>query len=176
MTLMPPTTVPPEGIGAARAAALAEISRLHRRAARGIYPLALFLLVSIGAVRGFSFIPPLSERAWQILGAPPPITLISAFLVIYLFSAIVLTLGRMAGGSEKYGGMSHLGYLTAFYIFLYFAGGLDESFWAVFAGGLTILGLEAFQIWNQCTEEIRREKALLAELKKKEKDRDGAAK
>ena len=70
----------------------------------------------------------------------------------------------MMEGSDKTGGIAHLGYLGAFFFFYHFSGRLDEHFWAVFAGGTTILALEGYQLWNYCNEEIQKEKDVLAEL------------
>lgn len=141
-----------------------EIRRLHRLSNRGLWGLSLFILISLGAQQNFAFWPPISDGARAVLGAAPPVKLISIALVVYSFSALVLILSRMMEGSDTYRGWSHLGYLSGFYAFYYYAEALPENFWAVFAAGFTILALEYFQIWNYCSEGIRTEKELLRKL------------
>lgn len=94
----------------------------------------------------------------------PPAGFISIALVVYVFSAVMLSLARMMEGSDKIGGIAHMGYLGAFFFFYHFSGDMDAHFWAVFAGGATILTLESFQRWNYCREEIQREREVLAGL------------
>ena len=103
---------------------------------------ALFLLLSMAALSDFSFFPSFPANIRTILGRPPSVNMISAVLLLYIFSAIILILSRMMSGSGKYGGVSHVGYLAGFYFFYHFSGKLPENFWAVFAAGVTILGLE----------------------------------
>jgi hypothetical protein len=147
-----------------RQAKLREIRRLQLRSYFGVLGLVIFLVISLGAVQEFSFLPALPTDIREILGAAPPVRLISIALVVYSFSALILTLSRMWSGSDAYRGWSHLGYLTAFYAFYGFAEALDENFLAVFAAGLTILGLEHYHLWSHCNEAIDREKQLLARL------------
>jgi hypothetical protein len=90
--------------------------------------------------------------------------MISAVLLLYIFSAIILILSRMMSGSGKYGGIGHVGYLAGFYFFYHFSGRLPENFWAVFAAGVTIFGLESYHLWIYCSEEIAREREALALL------------
>lgn len=142
----------------------AEIRRLQRLSNRGLWGLALFIFISLGAQRNFDFFPPLSEGARAVLGAAPPVKLISIALVVYSFSGLVLILSRMMGGTETYRGWSHLGYLSGFYLFYFYAEALSDNFWAVFAAGCTILTLEYYSIWNYCNEAIRTEKELLGKL------------
>lgn len=139
-----------------------KIRRLKAKASRGLFALALFIAVSIGAVQNFEFLPPFSPHIRAILGTPPSANMISAALMLYSFSAIILILARMMSGSGSYSGFSHVGYLTAFFAFYHFSGALDENFWAVFAAGITVLGLESYHIWTFCTEEIKKEQENLA--------------
>jgi len=60
--------------------------------------------------------------------------------------------------------VSHVGYLAGFYGFYHFSGKLAENFWAVFAAGVTILGLEGYHLWIYCSEEIERARDVLAFL------------
>jgi hypothetical protein len=135
-----------------------KIRRLKTRANRGLITITVFIAVSLIAVQSFGSLVAIPLRIRHILGAPPSATLISVALIVYSFSAILMTLSRMTTGSGDYGGMSHVGFLTGFYVFYFFSDALPDNFWAVFAAGATVLGLEAYQIWNWCMEEIRREK------------------
>jgi hypothetical protein len=90
--------------------------------------------------------------------------MIGAVLLLYVFSGIILILSRMMSGSGKYGGVSHVGFIAGFYFFYHFSGKLPENYWAVFAAGVTILGLEGYQLWIYCSEEIEKERELLAFL------------
>ena len=126
--------------------------------------MALFILFSIGALRDFSFLLSLDESIRATLGHPPPANMISALLILYIFSAIILILSPMKSGSGKYSGISHVGYLAGFYVFYHFSGTLPENFWAVFVAGITILGLESYHIWIYCSEEIEKEREILASL------------
>ncbi len=94
--------------------------------------------------------------------------MINTALIVYSFSAILLILSRMMGGYGAYGGIIHVGYLAAFYGFYHFAGVLDENFWAVFAAGMTILGLETYHVWIYCVEHMKGEGHVLEEDEKKE--------
>lgn len=144
----------------------AQIRKLEIRASSGLWVLALFTLLSIGASKEFSFIPELSPRALEILGPPPPADLISVALVAYSLSAIVLALSRLMSDSRPKGSLIHLGYLTAFYVFYYFSGTLKENFWAVFVAGMTILGLKSYHLWNYYSEQQRIEEQNLAAMEK----------
>jgi len=150
-----------------RSEAASNIQRLQNKFTRELLVIALFLLLSIGGLSDFAMLPALPESVRKILGQPPSGNMISALLVLYVFSAIILILSRMMSGSEKQGGMGHLGYLAGFYFFYHFSGKLPENFWAVFAAGATILGLESYHIWIYSSEAIERERELLATLERK---------
>ena len=139
-----------------------KIRRLKSKSNRTLYAMALFIALSIGAMRDFAFLPPLSQKVHDFLGESPSAGMISAVLFLYSFSAIILILSRMMSGSGSYGGFSHVGYLAGFYLFYHFSGAMDEYFWAVFASGMTIMGLESYQVWNWCREEIRLEEEMLS--------------
>lgn len=132
-----------------------EINRLHRFSLRGILALALFLVVCILAWRGFFFLPA-PDAVTAILGKPPSARIISIALLIYTFSAIILSLSRMTSNIEHHSSFSHVAYLTGFFLFYYFAKSLDDNFWAVFGSGITILGVESYRIWTFCADGISR--------------------
>jgi len=125
----------------------------HKAKTRELLAIALFIGVSIAALRGFDLFPPLSEHAREILGPAPSQGMLSMALVVYSFSAIILSLSRMMGNALKTGHLAHAGYLGAFYIFYYLSGLLSENFWAVFAAGVTIFALESYQIWSYSEDE-----------------------
>jgi hypothetical protein len=60
----------------------------------------------------------------------------------------------MAAGIEHRSSFSHVGFLTAFFLFYYFGKSLEENFWAVFGSGITILGVESYRIWTFCADGI----------------------
>lgn len=134
---------------------------------RGLWPLALFLVLSIGAWRGFDMLPAIPGDVRALLGPAPPERLISIALVVYSFSAIILILSRMMGESKASGGIRHLGYLGAFFLFYQYAGVMRENFWAVFAAGMSILCLSAYHQWVQCGELIRQERESLDERQRR---------
>lgn len=147
-----------------RKEALENIRALHRTFSIELLAAGLFLLLSLAASSDFSFFPSLPANIRTALGRPPSVNMISAVLLLYIFSAIILILSRMMSGSGSYGGVSHVGYLAGFYVFYHFSGKLPENFWAVFATGVTILGLEGYHLWIYCSEEIARARDLLAFL------------
>lgn len=130
-----------------------EINRLNRFSTRGILALSLFIVVCIFARSGFYFLPA-PETVTAYLGSPPSARIISIVLLLYTFSAIILSLSRMTAGIEHKSSFSHVGYLTAFFLFYYFGKSLEENYWAVFGSGITILGVESYRIWNFCAEGI----------------------
>lgn len=130
-----------------------EISRLNRFSTRGILALSLFLMVSILAWWGFPFLPT-PDTVTALLGKPPSARIISMALLLYTFSAIMLSLSRMTAGIEHRSSFSHVGYLTTFFLFYYFGKSLEENYWAVLGSGITILGVESYRIWTYCAEGI----------------------
>jgi hypothetical protein len=130
-----------------------EISRLNRFSSRGILALSLFLIVCILAWCGFFFLPT-PDTVTALLGRPPSARIISIALLLYTFSAIVLSLSRMTAGIEHRSSFNHVGFLTVFFLFYYFGKSLEENYWAVFGSGITILGVESYRIWTFCTEGI----------------------
>jgi len=134
-----------------------EIDRLNRFSSRGVLALALFLVVSILAWSGFPFLPA-ADAVTTLLGKPPSSRIVNIVLVIYTFSALILSLSRMTAGIEHRSSFCHVGYLTVFYLFYYFGKSLEDNYWAVFGAGMTILGVEAYRIWTFCIEGISRKK------------------
>jgi hypothetical protein len=146
---------------------LVNIRKLQSKLTAELLSIALFLLLSIAALNNFAFFPSLPEAIRASLGRPPSVNMISAVLLLYVFSAIILILARMMSGSGRYGGVGHVGYVAGFYIFYHFSGKLPENFWAVFAAGVTVLGLEGYHLWIYCSEGIEKEREVLAFLDEK---------
>jgi hypothetical protein len=134
-----------------------EVTRLNRFSTRGIAALALFLGVSMLAWRGFMFLPA-PETIAASLGNPPSAGIISIVLLVYTFSALILSLSRMSSGIEHRSSFSHVAYLAAFYFFYYSGKSLESNYWAVFGAGITILGVESYRIRTYCTEAIAKKK------------------
>ena len=143
------------------------IVRLKTKASRGLFAMALFIALSIGAIRDFDFLPSLPPRVHALLGHPPSVNLISPVLLLYSFSAIILILSRMMSGSGVSSSFTQVAYLAGFYFFYHFSGAMEENFWAVFAAGVTILALDSYHVWTYCTEEIKKEQEILEEIAKK---------
>ena len=140
-----------------------EIERTRRFSNRGLCALSLFLVVSTLARRGFAFLPP-AEKIVASLGAPPSPQVISLVLILYTFSAIVLSLSRMMSGIRHRSSFCHVGYLFAFYLFYYLAQGLADNYWAVLGAGFTILCMESYRIWTYCNDLILKKSEQLAFL------------
>jgi len=140
-------------IATLRQGLLDEMERTRRFSNRGLCALSLFLVLSTLAWRGLSFLPP-AEQIVAALGAPPTAQVISLVLVLYTFSAIVLSLSRMMSGIRHRSSFCHVGYLFVFYLFYYLAQGLADNYWAVFGAGFTILCMESYRIWTYCTDLI----------------------
>ena len=148
---------------------LEKISELHALSRKGLWGLALFVAISTLAAyfRNFNLMAAVSPEVRDFLGKPPSSEMISIALVVYSFSALILILARMSADKETYRGWAHLGYLSGFYIFYFVSHALHENFWAVFAAGLTILGLEYYNVWSYSVDAIKKEKELLTQLEKK---------
>lgn len=142
-----------DGADSLRQELMREINRLNRFSVRGILALSLFLVVCILAWWEFSFLPA-PEKVTALLGKPPSAGIISIALLLYTFSAIILSLSRMTAGVEHRSSFSHVAYLTLFFLFYYFGKSLEENYWAVFGSGVTILGVESYRIWTFCAEGI----------------------
>jgi len=144
----------------------AKIKKFELLSSTGLWILALFTALSMGAYRNFDFLPPLSEGIRALLGEGPPVKYINWALVVYGFSAIILVLTNMASDKKPRGALAHFGYLGAFFIFYHFSEGLKENFWAIFVVGLTILGLQSYHVWNYYHEKIYEQREILEELNK----------
>jgi len=132
---------------------ISEINRLSRLSSRGVMALSLFLVVSIFAWLGFPMFPA-PDTVIAVLGKPPTARMVSIALLIYTFSATILSLTRMIAGIEHRSSFVHVGFLSGFFLFYYFGKSLDDNYWAVLGSGITILGVESYRIWSFCSEGI----------------------
>ncbi|MCF6267250.1 MAG: menaquinol oxidoreductase [Desulfuromusa sp.] len=160
------TEAPLPDINPLRKQVQAKIKRLELHSSTGLWILALFTVLSMGAFHNFDFLPPLSEGIRSALGDGPPVKYINWALVMYGFSAIILILTQMASDKKPRGALGHFGYLGVFYLFYHFSEGLSENFWAIFVVGLTILGLQSYHVWNYYHEKIQEQREILVELDK----------
>lgn len=161
-------TGPPKTAEEQRATLVLSIKRLRRGSHRGLLAIVAFAVISIPAMLSEQIFPPLSPATRKLLGTPPSSNMISALLVVYAFSAILLVLGRITNGSPKLVSFSHIGYLVCFYAFYYFSDVLPENFWAVLATGMTILSLESYHIWSYSMARIREQEEELTLLERRE--------
>jgi hypothetical protein len=143
----------------------ADIKRLSTLSNRGLWAMSLFMLISMMAWQDFPLLP-LPDTVTALLGAPPTPGMISMVLLLYTFSAIILSLARMMAGIEHKSSFCHVAYLTTFFLFYYFAKALDDNYWAVFGAGVTILSVESYRIWSYCRETLERKKEQLEYVKK----------
>lgn len=153
-----------------RTALLESIRQLQARSYRGMWAIVAFACASVPVMLSEQILPPLTPEIKRMLGTPPSSNMISALLVVYAFSAILLVLGRITNASPKIVSFSHIGYLTCFYAFYYFSGVLSENFWAVLATGMTILSLESYHIWSLSIAQIREEEEKLVLLERRIKN------
>lgn len=101
---------------------------------------------------------------WQrVMGRPPPPSWIGAAFLLYVFSALVLSLARLADNEAPFTGFRHVAYLAAFYGFYAVAGALEENYWAVLVGGFAVLTLEGYRNWVRYRLQIREELEKLGE-------------
>lgn len=148
----------------ARREAAERIRQFQKYSFRGLWYLAIFLLMSLGVQQGVGHLPVFPPSLKQLLGAPPSSAMISGLLIVYSFSALILILGRMTTGTATFSGFSHLGYLLVFYAFYYVSNALYDNYLAVLAAGITILSLEAYHVWTWNQDRIRQEKHYIVRL------------
>jgi hypothetical protein len=165
-TLTPDSETTMPDINPLRQQVQAKIRKLELLSTSGLWILAFFTALSIGASRDFDFLPTFSDSVHEMLGAAPPTNFINWALVLYGFSALIMVLTQMTGGKKPRIGWAHLAYLAAFYTFYHFSGELHENLWAVFTVGITILSLQGYHVWNYYKDKIHEEREILAELDK----------
>jgi hypothetical protein len=154
----------PVGAGSAQEIQ-ARIDRLRALGRRPWWVLAGFTLISAIAIPGL-LLPEVTPGMRQLLGAPPPLVLIHLALVVYTFSALVLSLARMISGTDAERCWMPLLYIIPFYFFYYVSEALRDNYWAVFAAGLTVVGMECYRCWSWIKETLQEEERALARLRR----------
>jgi hypothetical protein len=131
----------PEGLNCAMLYALSR---------KGLWGLLIFLMISVAAflVKDFNLYQSLPEPVLEILGCPPPATLIHLALTGYSFTVVVPVLIRLANGDNPLLRWYHLPCRVAFYFFYLVSTTLPENFVAALTiGGLLYL-VEQVGIWS----------------------------
>jgi hypothetical protein len=144
----------------------AKIRKFELLANSGLWVLALFTGLSIGAYREFEMLPTLGENVRALLGAGPPVNMINWALVLYGFCALIIALAQMTGNKRPRGVLANFCYLSAFYAFYHLTGAMRDNFWAVFTVGMTILSLQGYHVWNYYRDQVREQQEILIELNK----------
>ena len=133
------------------------LTALHALSRKGLWGLLLFLLASLAAfvTRDFNLYQALPESVLQVVGCPPPATMIHLALTGYSFSIVVPVLIRMATGENPVVGWRHLFYRVAFYPFYLFSMALPENFVAVVTIGILLYVVEQIGIWSYMHKHLR---------------------
>ncbi len=136
-----------------------ELEVLSRRCLQGFFG---FLLVSscFFAIRGLDLLAPLTEGTRELLGCPPPPALTTLALALYLFSEVVLILGRTAAGTKPLLKWQHLVYRCSFFLCYAVANVLNAYFLGVFVAGLVIFGLEMLNLWVYSMKTLPQERGV----------------
>lgn len=125
-------------------------AELQAMARKGLWGLLLFLLtgVLVFLVRDFNLYRVLPEAVLEVLGGPPPATLIHLALAGYSFTVVVPVLIRMANGEQPVVGWRHLFWRLAFYLFYLVSTTLPENFLALVVIGSLLYLVEQAGIWS----------------------------
>lgn len=127
----------------------------HHLSRHNLWELFLFLLVSICAynVRDLNLFSLASEPLRQLLGYPPPASMVSIALAVYFGSSVILGVKALVSRSRPVSTWNHLGYRSAFYFFYSFTGGIADHFLPVLLTGLLLYGLDQchLRFYNQGT-------------------------
>ncbi|OQY20419.1 MAG: hypothetical protein B6I36_01205 [Desulfobacteraceae bacterium 4572_35.1] len=142
------------------------IDSLHALSRQGLWGLLTFVLISVVVVyfQDINLLANVSQQTREFLGKPPSAKLINIALAVYSFSALILTLSRLADSTESYRGWAHVGYLTGFYMFYFLANAVRVNSMAVLVSGITILGLEYYSVHSFTAASIRRERTIMKKL------------
>lgn len=140
-----------------------ELQALSRRCLQGLFA---FLSISVGffQVRQLDLLAPLTQGVQEFLGCPPPPVLTTLALGIYLFSEVVLILGRTGGGARPALKWQQLVYRSIFFFFYAVAGVLDGYFLGVFVAGLVLYGLELLNLWTYSMKHLPQEREMAGKL------------
>jgi hypothetical protein len=124
-------------------------AELQALARKGLWGLLLFLLSGalLFLVRDFNLYRVLPAAVLQVLGSPPPATLIHLALAGYSFTVVVPVLIRMANGEQPVIGWCHLFWRLAFYLFYLVSTTLPENFLVLVVIGIFLFLVEQAGIW-----------------------------
>jgi len=127
-----------------------DTSALHAMSRRGLVGLLFFLVASVAAfmVQDFNLYKALPEAVLQVLGCPPPATLIHLALTGYSFTVVTRVLIRMATGVHPVVAWHHNLCRPVFYLFYLVSTTLPENFIAVLTIGILLYGVEQVGIWT----------------------------
>ncbi len=116
---------------------------------KGLWGLLAFLLAGVAAfmAQDFNLYRSLPETVLQILGCPPPETLVHLALAGYSFTVVVPVLIRIANGDNPQVGWRHLFCRAAFYLFYLASATLSENLLVVIIIGVLLYVLEQVGIW-----------------------------
>lgn len=119
---------------------------MHPQTRRNLWALLIFLLASIFALpmRHVQFLELFPVEAHWLLGAPPPIFLVTVAMFVYVFATLVLVGYRLQGGQPPNWKYRDLALRLVFYALYLFAGGLDSHFYGVLIASLLLFALEQF--------------------------------
>jgi len=123
---------------------------LHALSRKGLWGLLVFLVASVAAfmVQDFNLYQSFPEPVLEILGCPPPATLIHLALTGYSFTVVVPVLIRMATGENPVISWYHLPCRVVFYLFYLASTTLPENFVAAFTIGCLLYVVEQVGIWS----------------------------
>lgn len=130
---------------------------LHALSQKGLWGLLFFLLAGVAAflVQDFNLYQSFPEPVLQILGCPPPATLIHLALTGYSFTVVVPVLIRMATGDNPVVGWHHFLCRSVFYLFYLVSTTLPENFVAVMCIGSLLYAVEQVGIWSYMYKQLR---------------------
>jgi len=133
-----------------------DASTLHSMSRRGLIGLLFFLICGVAAfmVQDFNLYKALPEAVLQVLGCPPPATLIHLALTGYSFTVVVPVLIRMATGAHPVVAWHHNLCRSIFYIFYLISTTLPENFIAVLTIGILLYAVEQVGIWSYMHKHI----------------------
>lgn len=119
---------------------------------RGLLDLLLFLVIStvFFYLRNDDMLASLSGNVRQILGCPPPLTLITIAVISYSVSAALYGVGQIIDGARPVHRGTTLFYRTVFYFFYAVGNALPGYFMGVFVAGLLLYTLDQLHIWLYC--------------------------
>jgi hypothetical protein len=123
---------------------------LYSLSRKGLWGLLIFLMTSVAAflVQDFNLYQSLPEPVLEILGCPPPATLIHLALTGYSFTVVVPVLIRLANGDNPVIRGYHLPCRVAFYFFYLVSTTLPENFVAALTIGCLLYVVEQIGIWS----------------------------